>query len=133
MSLTAPPDILYAPSYLEAELKGTLTFAISWRNNDYSTLTITQIVGSLDTQVVSVNGSNAEFLNNWANKGTANITNGTDGTTMTLTLANVVLEDEGHYKIQVREEELIVESEATHDIVFFTLQTYGKFKQVWKP
>ena len=52
---------------------------------------------------------------------------------MTLTLTNVVLEDEGHYKIQVREEELMMESDATHDIVFFTLQTYGKFKQVWKP
>ena len=113
---------------MEAELKETLTFNISWQAEEDVTLTLARIIGSLDTQVLSVNSTDAEFFNNWANKGTADVINGTENTFhMTLTLDNIVLEDEGQYKI-------LVEAESSSNTHYFAIQTYGKpFHHLCKP
>ena len=117
--------ILYAPWYLEARLKETLTFNVSWNQDAPTTLTIVQFVGPQETQVLYTNGSSAEFLNNWASKGTAEFTNATEEMIMTLTLTGVVLEDEGHYQIQVRSETTMEENLLS--TLDFYIQTYGKF------
>ena len=117
--------ILYAPWYLEARLKETLTFNVSWNQDAPTTLTIVQFVGPQETQVLYTNGSSAEFLNNWASKGTAEFTNTTEEIIMTLTLTGVVLEDEGHYQIQVRPETTTEENLLS--TLDFYIQTYGKF------
>ena len=119
--------MLYAPWYLEARLKETLTFNVSWNQDAPTTLTIVQFVGPQETQVLYTNGSIAEFLNNWASKGTAEFTNATEEMIMTLTLTGVVLEDEGHYQIQVRPE--ISMEENLLSTLDFYIQTYGKFKE----
>ena len=89
------------------------------------TLTVAQVIGTLDTKVLSINGTYAELLNTWATKGTAEIANGTDNNyTMTLTLANVALEDEGYYEIHIET------SSYPMTTFFFIIQTYGKAKDV---
>ncbi|MEW8542102.1 MAG: hypothetical protein AB2693_01090 [Candidatus Thiodiazotropha sp.] len=101
-----------------------MTFNISWQAEEDVTLTLARIIGSLDTQVLSVNSTDAEFFNNWANKGTVDVINGTENIfLMTLTLDNIVLEDEGQYKI-------LVEAESSSNTHYFALQTYGKSLQM---
>ena len=117
--------ILRFPEYMEAALKETLTFSITWVTEENVTLTVAQVIGTLDTKVLSVNGTYAELLNNWARKGAAEIVNKTEKTyMMTLTLSNVALEDEGYYEIQT-------ETSSTTETFFFVIQTYGTYA-TWK-
>ena len=112
---------LHFQEYIEAALKETLNFNISWVTEENVTLVIAQVIGTLDTGVLSVNGTYVELLNNWFLKGAAEILNETDNTyTMTLTLANVALEDEGYYEIHLEAPSYPMTT------FFFIIQTYGK-------
>ncbi|XP_060552615.1 uncharacterized protein LOC132713928 [Ruditapes philippinarum] len=91
------------PSYVQAELRGTVTIPVSWKQKSSATLTIAQDLSGTLTDVLKVNGTEYEVINFWNGKASVELSNGTEIRWANITLTNVALEDEGVYTVKIRE------------------------------
>lgn len=122
--------MLQGPAQLTVRLKGDVFFWITWTTEDGVTLTISELIRlentDLWTDVLLVNGTEYEPRNNWVSKATADIENGTDVSSVNVTLKGVTFNEHGQYKMRIQGEgQTAIENPS--NTAYFTINTYGMF------
>ena len=105
-------------------------FRVTWKTEDSVIVTFSKLLRldktDLWTDVLLVNGTEFEPRNNWVSKATADVENGTDVSSVNVTLTGVTFDEQGQYKVRIQADGQPT-TEKPSNTAYFTINTYGMF------